>query len=242
MRVDCVRKRNLLFLFGNVLFCGLCTNKNLRILGVLFFFVHVSMLLFPYLQNKLNYSNSLQLFLFYSLYWLGIIPVIKNGFYIGCEIKSILFTLLFSTLLLIINKKKLRETINSRISLVPISVRNFAIVVLGELYSIVSQEFFFRLVVIDILKPEFGVLAVFASSLLFVITHYLNRKSSEYYDLTDYMNYFFLSLVLGVAYYVDSNFVACIIGHLVFNSGIIVLNWKRLGNKIDVTLFDDYEV
>lgn len=242
MRLECLRKRNIVFLVGNILFCFLCSNKNFRILGVLFFAVHISMFFFPYFQSKLKYSNNLQLFFFYLPYWLGIVPIIKKGLYIEFKIKSALLTFFFSSLLLIINKKKFKETIDSRVSLVPISVRCLVIDILGELYSVLSQEFFFRLVVIDLLKSELGILSVFVSSFLFVITHYLNRKSSMYYDLTDYVNFFFLSLILGLAYYKDSNFIACVVGHLIFNSGIIILSCKRRRNKRNAVLFDDYEV
>lgn len=173
---------------------------------------------FPKLKSIFHYSDVTQTILFILPYYLPIIFMAIPKISLSFE-KMIVFFYGFILILLLLffERWELKKSLDSIKSKISITTSDFFSSLILTSLGILGEEFFFRVFLMDALSNLNEMPRIIAISLLFSLTHYLNRWANRNYKIKNYIIFFLLSLVLCVSY-VESGrqWIICFFLHVFF--------------------------
>lgn len=231
----CILLLIILFSFRSKYLVVLSSSYLLIILGIIFI---------PILRKKYKYPVALHQILYGLPFFNGLLFISSiNIGILKIQIIPFLLITLFSLGLLFFSRKEIITELTSIKSNVPITIRNFLISFFYILYSIISEEVYFRLFLIGYFKDYFGLFSVLISSIFFIHAHYINRWANIAFTKKAYFLQFLLSILIGVFFFYTDSLLLCIFSHLIFNSILWMPLVKRLfisRKKQSISLFNDY--
>lgn len=201
-------------------------------------FVVMGVTFFPYIHVAIGYPEWLHILL-YDLPLITTIIFVSHKKNIYNEDFFIVIFISFGCILILLanSKKEYMEAINSIKTKLPIKTRDFIFELLKLIYSIVSEEIFFRGFLFAQLQNFFGISIILFSAGIFVFIHYINRWADRIFSKKSYLMQFLFAIVVGTMYYVTSSLIACVICHMIFNSSLFLVLIKRVRVK-EVDLFE----
>lgn len=208
----------------------------------LYFFVVLFITFVPSLRKVIKYPLIVHYIIYFSPMFL---PVALFNYGIGESHPFFLvYGILLGTTLLFTNIKHTMWVVSKKnpISKSPISLNEFKLSVFHFLISLLSEEIFYRYLVINILKNEIGALSIVVSSILFVHSHMINRWANKIFTLKSYIYHLIIGITFGFMFYISNSFSAVVCAHMIFNCPQLILNWKRYCSKniVQESFFDDY--
>lgn len=89
--------------------------------------------------------------------------------------------------------------------------------VLHPILSAIAEEFFYRGVLLNLLRTYIGPWAILVVSISFVLEHFLQRNAPYIFTRRDYIFQLLLSLGLSTVFYLSESLLGCMLGHVVYN-------------------------
>lgn len=218
-------------------------NNNILLGLFLYFIVVLGITFIPSIPRIIKYPKFVQVFLYELPMW-GPIHLVECRFWI--EAKDFIFWFIIEIciifILIYMAKEEFLSSINNVRNKVPISGKDFCVEIFGAIFALISEEVFFRVFLVGYFVDIFGWKTILISSLLFTISHYLNRWANKLFTAKIYLFQFLFGFCVGWIYYVSESLVLICLGHFLFNISDIIILLKRLkaGNKKGDSLFDDY--
>lgn len=211
-------------------------NRNFikdEIIVVLFtLFVTLFITFLPYIYSSLKYPLWLH-FILYNLPMFWVFPFVNKKNVVNIErfVYVFFITLCLMIIILLLSLKELKISICSKETKIPLNEKYFYIEIIKFTYSVVSEEFFFRLFLITFLHQHYGLLSIPLSACIFVYLHYINRWSNKMFSIKSYIMQFLFSLIVGFAFIYTNSIVLCIIFHSIFNCSELIIIVKRFRLK-----------
>ncbi|MGT2751190.1 CPBP family intramembrane glutamic endopeptidase [Streptococcus orisasini] len=230
-------------------------NSTQYLLKILFsyFVLIIAITFLPFLRQKINYSYKLQEILFGLPMILPIFlfKLKTISFAIG-KLKHfeifLIYLLFLAVVLLLLHHKDYRMKSSSPFIKLSISKKEVFLTILGMVYSIFTEEMYFRFFILSELEDySYYLKIVFLvfSSFLFVGAHYLNKWAASMFTYKNYISQFILSMLSGNIFLVTNSLFYSLILHIAYNFPEIWLILKRLKYQQlhyenDGAFFDDY--
>lgn len=234
-----IQRKQLIALCLSLIMIGF---KEISQYFLIFSLVIASSFIFPLLKQKIQYNLIVQRFLLISSLFYSLL-FIDDTFIFG-NFKNPEFFLggLFAVLVMLLSKRhSIKGTLKTEV-FASIDRKTFFLELIVFLVSIVGEELFFRVYTISFFKTQIGWFSIIISSGFFVLSHYLNRWSSNIFTLKSYIYQFILAMVLGTVYYYSTNFLYVISLHILYNFSFLVVIIKKLKYKnSEMITFDDYD-
>lgn len=228
-------------------------TQNFFEISFSYFLLILAITFLPLVRQKMGYSYWLQVILFGLPMLLPIFLFsVKNfSFAIGNLNNFGSFLIYFFSLVIVLFLLHYKDYMIklSSISLkMRISKKEVFLTILGMMYSIFTEEIYFRFFILSELKDYshyFKILALISSSFLFVGAHYLNKWAKTMFTYKNYISQFILSMFSGSIFFMTSSLFYPLILHVTYNFPEILLILKRLKyQKIyyesDEPFFNDY--
>jgi|GEM_PF-6392314 len=229
---------------GIALVCRLTKNENLLRLVLSYGLVVLFVTFEPYVKNKLSIPKYIHVFLYVLPMILPIQWVLEVKAVSSINIEGIGVALITLLLLSIVNKRGIFDSFLGEYGRIPISKSQLPLELLRIIVPIVSEEIYFRAYLIELTRQLSPVIAISISTILFVLTHYLNRWANVTYTLKDYAAFCFLGIALGYAYFYTSSFALCVTAHMLFDITAFIKITRRFVSSLrgnNESLFNDYE-
>lgn len=212
-----------------------------------FFTVLLCEFFVPSMKRDLDYSELLHTMMYYfSMYIWGVDCLFNPnnyGFRLCLPIR--IFAIVGTILIIFLRKKDYQNVLKGSISKIPIQRKEFINELTASGIALLSEELYFTAFLIGRLQTKGIVCSVFTSTILFVLSHYLNRWASKMFSLKDYLFILVLAIFKGVIFYYTRDVMLTILIHFVYNSSEFIVLVKRLRLKNsglnNVSMFDDYE-
>lgn len=218
-------------------------NGQYTYVSMLYLFVVSFITFVPCLPKYIKYPLSIH----YILYYLPmILPafLIKQVTTINYNAKYILYGIFLSIVLIFTNLKHIKKTISGSNIMIfmPMNKNEFLMSIYLFFIALISEELFYRLVLISILKAEIGIYSILISTFVFWHSHYINRWANKMFNLRSYIYHVIVGLSFGALFYYTNSILSVIIGHAIFNSPQLVVNYKRYKkqNTVETIMFNDY--
>lgn len=220
---------------------------------VSYFGLILSISFLPLLRQKFSYSYWIQVVFFgIPMILPSILFRLKVPFFVFGGVTNIFNLLICSFLmvivLFIIHYSDYRRKLSNPYLKTEISIKSAILNITGMLYSIFSEELYFRFFLIGKLEEDSMytiIFILFISSILFVTAHYLNKWAETMFTYRNYLSQFIFSIFAGYLFIVTDSLFYPILLHTVYNLPEIILllkkiNSKKYNNKNDMPFFDDY--
>lgn len=217
-------------------------NGQYTYVSMLYLFVVSSITFVPSLRKHFNYPLPVH----YGLYYL---PMILPTFFlkevqINYSLKYTLYGVILSVVLSLTNYKHTRKIISGSniMTLMSMEKKEFLMSIYLFFIALISEELFYRQVLISVLKVEIGVYSILASTFVFWHSHYINRWANKMFNIRSYIYHLIVGLSFGALFYYTNSILSVIIGHAIFNSPQLVVNYKRYKRNsiVETSIFDDY--
>lgn len=218
-----------------------------------FFLLVVVITFLPLFRQKINYSYWLQVILFGVPMLLPafLFKVEEISFAVGDSMSFIIFLISFIFLVVILfllHCKDYEMKLSSLTLNLAISKREAFITILTMLFSIISEEMYFRFFILSELKdynPYLKILILIFSGFLFVSAHYLNRWAATMFTYRNYLSQFIMSMLSGNIFLITHSLFYPLILHITYNFPEMFfilkrLKYQQLNNENDEPFFDDY--
>lgn len=108
--------------------------------------------------------------------------------------------------------------------------------ILFPIFAALVQEYFYRGVMLLTLQTYIGFWAVILVAGLFAFEHILHIDATQNFDKYDTLFHILLGLGLGTVLFFSQSLLACILGHLTYNSPAVLEAIRRQSEKEDLPL------
>lgn len=217
--------------------------NKLNVFLILYLFHITTITFLPKIRKKISYPRIVHSILFYVPLLISIFFIDNKLLFKNSLLSYIIAIGLCTILACIVNKfNKESFTLKKEIIIYNINVAYITKESFDLFLVVIAEEIFFRGYIILELSKKFGILSVIISSLLFVLTHYVNRWANIMFTLKSYVFQFILSIILGCIMYYMNALIPCVLGHIIFNySQIIHLisSYRKKSNNSEC-FFTDY--
>jgi len=156
--------------------------------------------------------------------------------------KNILLGIMIGVILLVSKFNELKEILSGSNMILynKISKSEFSYRLYENFLSVVSEELYFRFLIIELMAISIGRWSILLSATLFTFSHWLNRWADKMFSVRSYIYHMLVGLSLGVYYYYTNSLIGCILAHFIFNSSHYILDYKRMKKREYTVTFDDY--
>lgn len=209
-------------------------------LNIAYLCVCLSFTFLPFIRSYFDYNRFLHYLTMYLPFYLPVILLSRGSVQLSI---NILNCLIVGIICFFINFNVTYKSITDKDSFViPIKTVEYITYNIHNLWILVGEEIFFRMFIISLLKNHIGIYSVAVSCILFIHCHFINRWSNRIYGIKSYIFQLLLSLILSLNYYIYSDIICSVLGHILFNSSQFIQLAKRLksGLKKDDVYFNDY--
>ena len=233
---------SIFFLLLCIVILHLCSLILYRNISILYLFVVLSITFTPGFRKILKYPYSLHYILYYSPM---ILPAVVNNMVVNSDyqVKYMLYGIGLGLFLFLTNFNYMKKSVSTSniMLMVPMEKKRFFMSIYQFFIALISEELFFRLTLIGLLKVDIEIYSIFLSSIVFCHAHYINRWASKIFNLKSYIYHIIIGLSLGGMYYYTNSILSAIIAHAIFNLPQLIVNYKRYRKKnIAHKMFDDY--
>lgn len=224
---------------------SLCKSSGM-IFGIFSYFVVFSgIILIPSIKRELGYKDIYQTFLYYFPMYVWIVYIVINYklFYVENNLFVYITVIFACVVLILLRYKDISKILNGSYSKVPIEKNKFVESIINFIFSILSEEIYFTAILISSFSELGLVRAVSISTILFVLSHYLNRWAKTSFSFKDYLFILLLAVIKGIAFWYTKSLLICIIMHTLYNSSNLIVLFKKYKNKQDIneiSFFNDY--
>lgn len=168
-------------------------------------------------------DNLILIFLRRCCFFLHFLPILFLDIYHESMLESSFFLLLLSIMVGIIfilpryNEYILMLSTEIILFSEKITIFDHLSYGLLALMNPITEELFFRMMVISLFKEKFNCLGIAIGAILFVL-HHSTVKFNEQFGIRDYIIQFIFSVVVGVVFFKTNSLVFCIVAHLTYNA------------------------
>lgn len=94
--------------------------------------------------------------------------------------------------------------------------------ILHPILSAISQEYFYRGVMVYVLQSYMGFWSVVIAALFFALEHLIHQNASQIFDKHDTLFHTLLGLGLGAVIFFSQSLVGCVLGHIMYNAPNVI--------------------